>query len=103
MAAPHYIVAGAALTGAVLARKLAEHLEAKNFEEQALKMLGRELYQAFFYGYTMKQWGCEPRELPASSTCLAINHSCLGVLNPTQKKSGASVRLAVANRPVPLR
>jgi len=38
----------------------------KNFEEQALKMLGRELYEAFFYGYTKKQWGCEPRELPAS-------------------------------------
>ncbi len=37
-----------------------------NFEEQALKFLGRELYEAFFYGYTRKQWGCEPRELPAS-------------------------------------
>jgi UDP-galactopyranose mutase len=40
--------------------------EPRNFEEQALKMLGRELYEAFFYGYTKKQWGCEPRELPAS-------------------------------------
>jgi UDP-galactopyranose mutase len=40
--------------------------EPKNFEEQALKMLGRDLYEAFFYGYTKKQWGCEPRELPAS-------------------------------------
>ncbi len=40
--------------------------EPANFEEQALKFLGRELYQAFFYGYTKKQWGCEPRELPAS-------------------------------------
>jgi UDP-galactopyranose mutase len=38
----------------------------KNFEEQALKFIGRELYDAFFYGYTCKQWGCEPRELPAS-------------------------------------
>ncbi|MEP7015668.1 MAG: UDP-galactopyranose mutase [Verrucomicrobiota bacterium] len=37
-----------------------------NFEEQALKMIGRDLYDAFFYGYTKKQWGCEPRELPAS-------------------------------------
>lgn len=37
-----------------------------NFEEQALKMLGSELYEAFFAGYTRKQWGCEPRELPAS-------------------------------------
>ena len=38
----------------------------QNFEEQALRFLGSELYQTFFYGYTKKQWGCEPRELPAS-------------------------------------
>ena len=37
-----------------------------NFEEQALSFIGEELYRAFFYGYTRKQWGCEPRELPAS-------------------------------------
>lgn len=40
--------------------------EPKNFEEQALKFIGRELYDNFFYGYTKKQWGCEPSELPAS-------------------------------------
>ncbi|HEY5811839.1 MAG TPA: UDP-galactopyranose mutase, partial [Terrimicrobiaceae bacterium] len=40
--------------------------EPQNFEEQALKYVGRELYDAFFYHYTTKQWGCEPRELPAS-------------------------------------
>jgi len=40
--------------------------ESANFEEQALKLIGRELYDAFFYGYSKKQWGCEPRELPAS-------------------------------------
>jgi UDP-galactopyranose mutase len=40
--------------------------EPNNFEEQALKFIGRELYEAFFYGYTKKQWGCEPSELPAS-------------------------------------
>ena len=38
----------------------------RNFEEQALKFIGRELYEAFFYGYTKKQWGCEPDMLPAS-------------------------------------
>ncbi|MBL7701566.1 MAG: UDP-galactopyranose mutase [Ferruginibacter sp.] len=38
----------------------------QSFEEQALKFLGKDLYQAFFYGYTKKQWGCEPSELPAS-------------------------------------
>lgn len=40
--------------------------EPKNFEEQALKFIGRDLYDAFFYGYTKKQWGCEPTQLPAS-------------------------------------
>lgn len=38
----------------------------KNFEEQALKFIGKELYDAFFYGYTKKQWGTEPKNLPAS-------------------------------------
>lgn len=38
----------------------------QNFEEQALRFIGRDLYDAFFYGYTKKQWGCEPTELPAS-------------------------------------
>ncbi len=38
----------------------------QNFEEQALSMIGRPLYQAFFKGYTEKQWGCDPRDLPAS-------------------------------------
>lgn len=37
----------------------------RNFEEQALYLLGEELYQAFFYGYTRKQWGVEPAALPA--------------------------------------
>jgi UDP-galactopyranose mutase len=40
--------------------------EPRNFEEQALKTIGRELYETFFHGYTRKQWGCDPRELPAS-------------------------------------
>ncbi|MCB1178458.1 MAG: UDP-galactopyranose mutase, partial [Leptospiraceae bacterium] len=40
--------------------------EPKTFEDQARKFLGEKLYKAFFYGYTKKQWGCEPSELPAS-------------------------------------
>ena len=40
--------------------------EPKNFEEQALKFVGKDLYEAFLKGYTKKQWGCEPTELPAS-------------------------------------
>lgn len=38
----------------------------KTFEEQALRFVGRDLYEAFFKGYTMKQWGMHPSELPAS-------------------------------------
>lgn len=29
-------------------------------------MIGPELYRAFFRGYTLKQWGTDPTELPAS-------------------------------------
>ena len=38
----------------------------KSFEEQGLRLMGRELYEAFFAGYTRKQWGVDPKELPAS-------------------------------------
>jgi UDP-galactopyranose mutase len=37
-----------------------------SFEDQALRLVGRELYEAFFAGYTRKQWGVDPKELPAS-------------------------------------
>ena len=38
----------------------------QTFEEQALRFVGPDLYAAFFKGYTQKQWGCHPSELPAS-------------------------------------
>ena len=41
-------------------------LEPKTFEEQALRFIGKELYEAFFKGYTIKQWGMESSQLPAS-------------------------------------
>ena len=37
-----------------------------SFEDQGLRFVGRELYDAFFAGYTSKQWGVHPKELPAS-------------------------------------
>lgn len=40
--------------------------EPQTFEEQALRFVGRALYEAFFEGYTRKQWGCAPSDLPAS-------------------------------------
>jgi UDP-galactopyranose mutase len=38
----------------------------RNLEEKAVSLIGRELYEAFIKGYTAKQWGCDPRDLPAS-------------------------------------
>jgi UDP-galactopyranose mutase len=38
----------------------------QTFEEQALRFIGNKIYKTFFYGYTKKQWGVEPKELPAS-------------------------------------
>ncbi len=38
----------------------------RTFEEQALRFVGPDLYEAFFKGYTQKQWGCSPTRLPAS-------------------------------------
>lgn len=37
----------------------------RNLEEKAISLVGRELYEAFIRGYTIKQWGCDPRQLPA--------------------------------------
>jgi UDP-galactopyranose mutase len=38
----------------------------QNFEEYCLSSMGKTLYEMFFYGYTKKQWGREPKLLPAS-------------------------------------
>jgi UDP-galactopyranose mutase len=38
----------------------------KTFEDQALRFVGPQLYEAFLKGYTQKQWGCSPTLLPAS-------------------------------------
>lgn len=38
----------------------------RNLEEKAISLIGRELYEAFIKGYTWKQWGRDPRELPAN-------------------------------------
>ncbi len=38
----------------------------QSFEDQALRFVGPDLYDAFLKGYTEKQWGCHPSELPAS-------------------------------------
>lgn len=37
----------------------------ENFEEKAISLIGRKLYEAFIYGYTVKQWEKDPIELNA--------------------------------------
>ena len=42
-------------------------LKPENFEEKALSIIGRKLYNAFIKNYTFKQWGTDPKKLPAST------------------------------------
>ncbi len=39
--------------------------EPKNLEEQALKLVGRDVYEKLVKGYTQKQWGRDCKDLPA--------------------------------------
>lgn len=39
--------------------------EPENLEEQALSLVGRDVYEKLIKGYTEKQWGRECKELPA--------------------------------------
>ena len=39
--------------------------EPRNLEEQALMLIGRDIYEALIKGYTEKQWGRKCTELPA--------------------------------------
>ena len=39
--------------------------EPKNLEEQAISLVGRDVYEKLIKGYTEKQWGRDCRELPA--------------------------------------
>ena len=50
--------------------------DAQNFEEKAISLVGRPLYEAFFRGYTAKQWQTDPRELPgATVTRLPVRYN----------------------------
>lgn len=39
--------------------------EPKNLEEQAIKLVGKDIYEKLIKGYTEKQWGKKATELPA--------------------------------------
>jgi UDP-galactopyranose mutase len=51
----------------------------KNSEEFVLSRVGRELYEAFYLGYTLKQWDMHPKDL-APSVCgripVRFNEDC---------------------------
>jgi UDP-galactopyranose mutase len=50
--------------------------EATNFEDKAISLVGRPLYEAFFRGYTAKQWQTDPKELPgATVTRLPVRYT----------------------------
>ena len=38
--------------------------EPKNLEEQAIKLVGKDVYEKLIKGYTTKQWRKDPKELP---------------------------------------
>ncbi len=40
--------------------------EPKNLEEQAISLVGRDIFEKLIKGYTEKQWGRDCRDLPAS-------------------------------------
>ena len=51
---------------AVIDEQRAEiHGEPKNLEEQAISLVGREIYTKLVKGYTEKQWGRDCKDLPA--------------------------------------
>lgn len=46
-------------------RKEMDGKEPTNLEEQAISLVGRDIYEALIKGYTEKQWGRKATELPA--------------------------------------
>ncbi len=49
---------------------------AANLEEKGISLVGRPLYEAFFRGYTLKQWQTDPKELdPAIFSRLPVRYN----------------------------
>lgn len=45
-------------------RKEMDGKEPSNLEEQAISLVGRDMYEILIKGYTEKQWGCNANDLP---------------------------------------
>ncbi len=50
-------------------RKESGVIEPKNLEEQAISLVGRDIYEKLVKGYTEKQWGKDCKDLPAFIIC----------------------------------
>lgn len=46
-------------------RKEVENIEPSNLEEQAISLVGRDIYEVLIKSYTEKQWGRKAKDLPA--------------------------------------
>ena len=46
-------------------KKEYEKVEPKNLEEQAISLIGKDIYEKLIKGYTEKQWGRNAKELPS--------------------------------------
>ena len=46
-------------------KKAANIIEPKNLEEQAISLVGKDIYEKLIKGYTEKQWGRECKDLPS--------------------------------------
>jgi UDP-galactopyranose mutase len=57
-----------AAAAAFLAARAEHGATPRTSEEAVVRVVGRELYELFFRGYTRKQWGLDPSELDASVT-----------------------------------
>lgn len=50
----------------ILKNNMVDSLNPKNLEEWVISQVGIEIYETFIKGYTMKQWGKDPKDLPSS-------------------------------------
>lgn len=63
---------------ALIAEQAAEidTAHAESFEDKGISLVGRPIYEAFFRGYTLKQWQTDPKELPgATLTRLPVRYN----------------------------
>ena len=44
-----------------------ENLDLSTFEGKAISLIGRKLYEAFFKGYTKKNWMKDPKKMPGDA------------------------------------